>query len=162
MSRILPHPYLTLTLIGVWCALVNTITVGNLLLAVVLGVVIPLMTAAYWPGRPRIRRPVAMAFYVLMVLWDIVIANVEVARIVLFRPSSRIRSAWISIPLDVTAPEAITMLAGTITLTPGTVSSMLSADGRCLLVHCLDTGDPDADRDRIKRRYERRLLEIFP
>jgi multicomponent K+:H+ antiporter subunit E len=29
------------------------------------------------------------------------------------------------------------------------------------LVHCLDADDPDAVRDEIKDRYERRLLEIF-
>jgi len=29
------------------------------------------------------------------------------------------------------------------------------------LVHTLDTDDPDAVRDEIKTRYERRLKEIF-
>ncbi len=31
----------------------------------------------------------------------------------------------------------------------------------CILVHCLHTDDPDAVRDEIKSRYERRLKEIF-
>jgi multicomponent K+:H+ antiporter subunit E len=39
---------------------------------------------------------------------------------------------------------------------------MLSADGGSILVHCLHTDDPDAVRDEIKNRYERRLKEIFP
>jgi multicomponent K+:H+ antiporter subunit E len=58
-------------------------------------------------------------------------------------------------------PEAITMLAGTITLTPGTVSADLSDEGHSLLVHVLHTEDPDAVRDDIKSRYEARLKEIF-
>ena len=53
------------------------------------------------------------------------------------------------------------MLAGTITMTPGTLTADISACGRALLVHCLDTDDPDAVRDEIKQRYERRLKEIF-
>ena len=57
--------------------------------------------------------------------------------------------------------EAITALAGTITLTPGTVSADLSADGRSLLVHCLETADPAATVSQIKERYDRRLKEIF-
>jgi multicomponent K+:H+ antiporter subunit E len=65
------------------------------------------------------------------------------------------------IPLDLRQPEAITVLAGTITLTPGTVSADLSEDGHSLLVHALDAPDPDAIRDEIKTRYERRLMEIF-
>jgi multicomponent K+:H+ antiporter subunit E len=96
------------------------------------------------------------------VLWDIVVANVQVALIILFKPNDAIRSQWINVPLEVTSPEAITVLAGTITMTPGTVSATLSADGRCLLVHCLHTDDPDGTRDGIKHRYERRLKEIFP
>jgi multicomponent K+:H+ antiporter subunit E len=59
------------------------------------------------------------------------------------------------------SPEAISILAGTITLTPGTVSANLSDQGHSLLVHALDTDDPDAVRDDIKHRYERRLKEIF-
>ena len=58
-------------------------------------------------------------------------------------------------------PEAITVLASTITLTPGTVSADMSNHGHSLLVHCLDAPDPAAVRDEIKERYERRLMEIF-
>ena len=65
-------------------------------------------------------------------------------------------------PLALTSPEAITVLAGTITMTPGTVSAELSADGRALLVHGLDVPDPEALVAEIKSRYEARLLEIFP
>lgn len=65
------------------------------------------------------------------------------------------------VPLDLTAPEAITALAGTITMTPGTLSADLSADGKALLVHCLETDDPEGVVATIKQRYERRLKEIF-
>ena len=94
-------------------------------------------------------------------IWDILVANVVVALIVLFKPNRNIKSAWVEIPLELRAPEAITMLAGTITLTPGTLSADLSRDGRSLLVHALHAPDPDAVRDDIKNRYERRLKEIF-
>ncbi|MBL4808038.1 MAG: Na+/H+ antiporter subunit E, partial [Rhodobacteraceae bacterium] len=67
----------------------------------------------------------------------------------------------VCVPLELTSPEAITVLASTITMTPGTVTAMISADARSLLVHCLHTDDPDAVRDEIKTRYERRLLKAF-
>jgi multicomponent K+:H+ antiporter subunit E len=81
--------------------------------------------------------------------------------IILFKPNRHIRSAFITVPLDLTQPEAITVFAGTITMTPGTVSAMLSADGTAILVHALHVDDPDAARDAMKDRYERRLKEIF-
>lgn len=94
-------------------------------------------------------------------LYDIVVANVIVARIVVFKPNAKRQPAWIAVPLDLLTPEAISVLAGTITMTPGTVAADVSAEGHALLVHCLDAPDPDAVRDEIKQRYERRLKEIF-
>ena len=76
-------------------------------------------------------------------------------------PADKIQSAWIPIPIELKSPEAITMLAGTITLTPGTVTADMSSCGRVLLIHSLHAPDPDAIRDDIKTRYEARLKRIF-
>lgn len=162
LRAVIPHPLLSLTLLVVWIGLVNTVTVGNLLLGSAIGLIVPMVTRAYWPDRPRLARPLKIVEYVLIVLWDIVVANVQVAMVILFRKEADIRSHWIPIPVELTSAEAITVLAGTITMTPGTVSATLSADGQCILVHCLHSDDPDAVRDEIKSRYEARLKEIFP
>ena len=162
IRTLIPHPFLSLTLVLEWFALVNTFTLGNLILGSFLGIVIPMITAAYWPNRPRIQRPLKIAEYMLIVLWDIVIANIQVAMIILFKRDDDIKSHWIPIEMELTSAEAITVLAGTITMTPGTVSAMLAADCNSILVHCLHTDDPDAVRDEIKSRYESRLKEIFP
>ncbi len=161
IARILPHPLLTLTLVVVWQMLVNYVSLGTLVFGLILGIVIPLITAPYWPDRPRLKNPAMIVEFILVVLYDIVVANIVVAKTILFTHNTAMHPAWVSIPLDLRTPEAITVLAGTITMTPGTVSSDVAADGRSLLVHCLDAPDPDAVRDEIKQRYERRLKEIF-
>jgi multicomponent K+:H+ antiporter subunit E len=161
LRKLFPHPYLTLLLIITWMLLVNQIKMGSLVLAVILGTIIPIITAPYWPDRAILRNPLGIVGYVLIVLYDIVKSNFIVAGIVLFRRNSKLESKWITIPLDLRSPEAITVLAGTITMTPGTVTSDMSGDGRVLLVHCLHAPDPDAVRDEIKRRYEDRLKRIF-
>lgn len=161
LRTLVPHPLLSLTLILVWLGLVNTFTLGNLILGAAFGLIIPMLTAAYWPNRPDIGRPLKIVEYFLIVIWDIVVANVQVAAIILFKRERNIRSHFIPVPLELTSAEAITVLAGTITMTPGTVSATLSADGSAILVHCLHTDNPDDVRDQIKSRYERRLMEIF-
>jgi len=161
LRRLIPHPLLSLMLVLVWLGLVNTFTLGNVILGSLFGLVIPMITAAYWPDRPKLRAPLKVAEYILIVLWDIVVANVQVAMIILFKREGNIRSHWIPVPIELTSAEAITVLAGTITMTPGTVSATLSADGASILVHCLHADDPDSVRDEIKSRYERRLKEIF-
>ncbi|QIE47138.1 Na+/H+ antiporter subunit E [Pseudohalocynthiibacter aestuariivivens] len=156
-----PHPLLTLLLTAVWTLLQNDVSAGMVVFGFILGIIIPRFTVGWWPDRPTKIRVGRMMSYMVLVIWDILIANVQVAWIVLTRPNSKLRPAWVVVPLDLRQPEAITVLAGTITLTPGTVSTDLSSDGHSLLVHTLDTDDPDGVRDEIKQRYERRLKEIF-
>ena len=161
IDRLFPHPLLSIVIALVWVLLANEVTAGAIVLGLVLGWGIPKLTNRYWSDRPRIRRPLVVLAYLSVVLWDIALSNVRVAYLVLFRRGESLRSRFIAIPLDLTSAEAITALAGTITLTPGTVSADLSADGRSLLVHCLEVDDPDEVVAQIKERYERRLKEIF-
>lgn len=161
IRRILPHPWLTLLLTVVWLLLVSTLSPGNILLGLVLGIVVPIITAPYWPARARLRNPVGIAVFIAIVLWDIVRANFSVAGLILFRRNADLQSRFIAVPIDLRTPEAITVLAGTITMTPGTLTADISTCGRVLLVHCLHAPDPDAVVAEIKTRYERRLKEIF-
>ncbi|WP_426166760.1 Na+/H+ antiporter subunit E [Sandarakinorhabdus sp. DWP1-3-1] len=160
MRRLIPHPGLSALLVAVWLLLANSISAGALVVGIVVGIALPVFTAPFWPDRPRVNFGLGLA-YLLMVLWDIVIANFEVAAIILFRRSRDLRPTWLVIPIALQTPEAITVLAATISLTPGTVSADVSACGRYLLVHALDAVDPDAEIARIKSRYESRLQQVF-
>lgn len=161
MKKIFPHPLLSATLLLFWVLLVNSAATGSLLLGAGLAIVIPLMTAPYWPETPALRQPLALLGYFALVLWDVVVANIQVARLILFKPAKDIQSAWICVPIDLPSPEAKALLAGTITMTPGTLTADFSADGNALLIHALHAPDPDAVRDDIKNRYEARLKRIF-
>ncbi|MEM5470085.1 Na+/H+ antiporter subunit E [Celeribacter marinus] len=158
---LLPHPVLTLLLAIIWTMLQNEVSAGMVVFGIILGIIIPRMTSIWWPDRPKGFHLGKMVTYSIMVMWDILVANVQVAWIVLSVPNAKLKPAWIVIPLELREPEAITLLAGTITLTPGTVSADLSSEGCSLLVHVLHTTDPDAEVDVIMNRYQRRLKEIF-
>ncbi|AUX68275.1 Na+/H+ antiporter subunit E [Porphyrobacter sp. HT-58-2] len=160
MSRLLPHPGLSILLVAMWVVMVNDVSFGALFLGLVFGFLVPLFTAPWWPGRPQVRYFPAFG-YLGIVLWDIIVANFQVAAIILFKPNHALRPAWLAIPLDLTTPEAITVFAGTISLTPGTVSADVSACGKYLLVHALHAPDPAAEIGKVKARYEARLKEIF-
>ncbi len=161
MRGLLPHPGLSGLLLVVWVLMANAVTAGGVLLGAALALALPKFTQPFWPDRPRVRFGRALASYVVIVLFDILVANFLVARLILFRRNRDLRARWLVVPIDLTTPEAVTVLAGTISLTPGTVSSDVSADGRHLLVHALDVADEAAEVARIKTRYEARLLRIF-
>jgi multicomponent K+:H+ antiporter subunit E len=161
IRRLLPHPALSVLLVVVWMLLVNEFTFGALFLALVFGVVVPLVTSRFWPDRPKMRFGRDALAYLLIVIFDVIVANFEIAWIILTRRNRDLRSCWLVIPTELRSAEAITVLAGTISLTPGTVSSDISSDGRALLVHALDVADPVAEVARIKQRYETRLMKVF-
>jgi multicomponent K+:H+ antiporter subunit E len=95
-----------------------------------------------------------------MLLHDIIVSNIIVAKQVLGSPE-RLQPGFIVIPLDLTEALPITMLASTISLTPGTVSIEISEDQKTLYVHALHVTDESGLVDRIKHRYEKPLKEIF-
>ena len=162
LHRCFPHPLLSLALTLIWLLLANSFSAGNLLVGIVLGIAIPRLTSKLWPDRPKIQHHSKAFAYVLLVIWDIIVANLQVAYIILFRPVASLHTRWVCVPLDLSNPEAIMVFAGTITMTPGTVSCDLSADGKSLLIHCLDAPDAEAAIRDMKERYESRLMEIFP
>jgi multicomponent K+:H+ antiporter subunit E len=159
-ASFLPHPLLTVALAAIWLLLVNSFTLGQGLLGLLLGWLIPFFTQRFWPERVRIARPWWLLFFLLKVLWDILVANVAVAWLILAGPGA-MRPAFVTVPLELRTDLAISILANTISLTPGTLSAQLSPDRLSLVVHGLRVDDPQALAVEIKARYERPLIQIF-
>jgi len=160
MRRLLPHPLLTVSLAILWLLLVNRLSAGHLVLGALLGWLIPFATSPFWPEQIRIRHPLALMRYLGIFVIDIVRGSFLVAWLILRGPA-RLRPAFVRVPLALRTDLAISLLANTISLTPGTVSALLAADKRTLIVHTIDTGDGDALVAEIKQRYEAPLKFIF-
>ncbi len=84
----------------------------------------------------------------------------RVARLVL-SPRLAIRPGLFVFPLTLTSDFQITLLANLITLTPGTLTVDVSDDRRSLLVHAIDSADPDIARREIADGFERLIREAF-
>lgn len=158
--RWLTHPVLSLLLAVVWLLLQQSLAPSNLLTAVALGLVVPRLVHGFLGPAARPHGLLYTARFMAVVLWDIVVSNLTVARIVL-DPSSRPQPAWVPVPLDLRHPQGVTLLATIITTTPGTVSCVVDEDRGAILVHALDCADPAAMAAQIKQRYEQPLRRIF-
>lgn len=159
-GRWLLHPLASLAVGLVWLLFNDTLAPAHLLLGAFLAAAIPWLTRAFWPEPLRLAQPLLALRLFGTVIYDIAVANLAVARLVL-GPVAALRPAFVCIPLALESPYAIWALASIITLTPGTVSASLSTDRRTLLVHALDVGDEQALVEEIKRRYEAPLQAIF-
>ena len=117
----------------------------------------------FYTDETGITRSIRVAPYVLLYfavfLRDLVVANADVAWRVL-APSLPINPAVVEVPLRVRTPLAITTIANSITLTPGTLTMDYDADRNTLYVHSIDGSDPEAVVDPI-RQWEEYALVIF-
>lgn len=160
MKRLIPHPLLSAGLFLLWLILSNAATPASLLMAILLAIALPLLTQRFWISPPHTVRIWPALKLLLIVLHDIIIASLQVARLVL-GPRSRIRPAFIEVPLDLRDPYVATLLGGMVSLTPGTVAVDVDERTWVMLVHALDVQDGEALIRSIKTRYEARLREIF-
>jgi multicomponent K+:H+ antiporter subunit E len=160
LPHIFPHPLLSFALWVVWLLLNNTTAMGHVVLGGFLAILIPWMTSSFWPEKVLIRRPWLLLKYVVVVLFDILVSNLVVTKLILGR-SSNLNPGFIQYELQLKSPVGIGLLANTISLTPGTVSCDLSEDRRFLLIHSLHIEDVATIKADIHRKFERPLKEIF-
>ncbi|KGJ96385.1 Na+/H+ antiporter subunit E [Colwellia psychrerythraea] len=167
----LPTPVLSLLLFIVWLLLNNSVSAGHIVLAVILAIVIPLVVSPFRTKQPLIIKPGLALRHLLLVLYDIVTANVQVA-ILILGPTRKLTPGFVKVPLDLTHSTPITILASTVSLTPGTVSAEIypwsenliegaEPEQVYLLIHVLNLTDEQALIKTIKQRYEAPLKEIF-
>lgn len=161
LRRLFPSPVLSITVVAFWMVMSFSFNLGQLLLGLLLGLVVPLFAARLDREFARIGSLRRLHRLVGVMLWDILLCNLRVAAQVL-GPEQRITPGFIWVPLDIGNIHGIAALTSLITLTPGTVSAALSNDRRHLLVHVLHLEDPAAQIAEIKSRYEAPLMEIFP
>src|SRR5690554_6376317 len=158
-KRSFQQPWLNLILFLIWKFVSDGISGGSLVLGQGLAWGIPQLTQGFWPGRPAFMKSWRMPAYLLVVLWDIVIASFSVAKLIL-SPRKPV-PVFVCYPLQLEHPLAISILASTISLTPGTVSADISDDEKMLLIHALDARSDDEVIDAIHKRYEKPLMEMF-
>lgn len=158
--RWIASPGLSVTVAMAWILMQGALTPATLLWAAILGLALPWVTHDFLGRFPRMRAPAAAVRLLLIVGWDIVRANLTVARIVL-QPGRVPQPAWVGVPYTLQDPRGIALLATIITNTPGTVSAVVDEKRSEILVHALDTADPQSVVLEIQTRYERLLKEIF-
>ncbi len=161
MRRLIPSPPLTIALWVVWLLLNQSLHPATMLLGALLAVVVPLLTKGLRPATVRMRRPLAALRLLRLVMADLLVSALGVARALLTRRTPQIHSAFVRVPLDLRDPNGLAVLAMILCLTPGTAWAELAVDRSQLLLHVFDVDDESDLIERIKLRYETVLMEIF-
>ena len=160
MTRLVPFPLVSAGLLVLWL-LLNSLSVGHILLGGAVALIGGWALAALQPPKARARRLIAVLGLAAVVVADVVRSNLAVVRIILGLKRRRWSSGFVEIPLELRDPYGLATLACIITSTPGTLWVDFDEASGTLTIHVLDLVDKTEWVRAIKGRYERPLLEIF-
>jgi multicomponent K+:H+ antiporter subunit E len=162
MSRWLPSPLLSISLLLTWLLLNQSVEAGHWLLGGALAVIAPLLARPLQPHGPaRIGRPLALLRLLGLSAIEIVRSSFNVSRIILLRRPERVNSQFIRVPLELRSPHGLALLSCLINATPGTVWVEILPDTHELLLHVLDLHDEAWWIETLKTRYEQPIIEVF-
>jgi multicomponent Na+:H+ antiporter subunit E len=159
---------LLIWLTTLWIALWGDLHAGNVLggLAVAVGVLVVARPTGVTGLERSHFRPIAALHYALYFLVQLVKSNLVIAWEIA-TPGSKIHRAVIRVPMHTTSAGIVTLVANSITLTPGTitigVAEELDDEGaltRALFVHVLQAGDLPSVHS-VARRLELLAVKAF-
>lgn len=147
---------LNLLLSALWPILNNQYSIQNLVLGFLGGLLLISLAE-----RNYGRLVLYSADFVLYTLWQILLSNLKMARLLL--RNEEIYPGIVDVPLRLSTDFEIVLLASVITLTPGTLSVDLGRNPsgqRVLYVHNLKVEDREAFQQSIQEGFEYRILRL--
>ena len=150
-----------------WCLLNWVPDWQHLLVGIFIAWLVALITGDLFSQRANIfKRPQRYWYFLVSYLprfiWECVKANVDVARRVL-HPQLPINPGIVKVKTSLKSDTALTFLANSITLTPGTLSVDIDKEHGLLYVHWIDVKAKDVESATkiVVERFERILKKIF-
>lgn len=140
-------------LVIIWLALWSQVSAANVLSGALLAGAIVLLFDTRRPGTVVVR-PVHVARFAVHFVYKLVQASLVVARTVV-TPQHRISTGIVAIPLRGCSDAVVTLIADTISLTPGTLTLEVRRDPLTLYIHALDI------RNVEQVQAEARRLEVL-
>ena len=161
MKSIFPAPLLSVALLVLWLLLNRSVSAGQIVLGLILGLLIPVLLGGLRPLPVRVSHPLTILKLAFRVVQDTTVSNFNVLRFLLFPRLRRHPAGFVHIPLELRDPNGLAVLAMIVCITPGTAWAEISRDRSMLLIHALEVEDAQQVIDHIKQCYERPLMEIF-
>lgn len=158
--KLLPHPRFSALLFVLWLLMMESIAISQVFLGLTLALLIPFGTQVFWLENSSVHHPLLVVKYACRLTLDIAKSNLAVALRIL-GSRKKLKPAFVYYPIALKNDFAITVLASTISLTPGTVSAHISKDRRYLLIHVLHLVNEETMIKSIQDNYEHALKEMF-
>jgi len=154
-----------LTFLG-WLALTSIRDIQEIVAGLIVAILVTLMAGHFLITTEKTKsvpvRILSAIRYFIRFLWEMVKANIHVAYLVV-HPKVPINPGIVKIKTGLTKDAGMTVLANSITLTPGTLTVDINPEKRELYVHWItvETTDINENTRIVGGRFEERLREVF-
>jgi multicomponent Na+:H+ antiporter subunit E len=145
----------------IWAALTGRFTLENLVIGFLLGYITLYLVRGAFGKTNYFMRAYQLFRFLVYFGWELIVANIRVARDVLRPGPLRLKPRVIAVPLKGCSDIEITLLANVLSLTPGTLSLDASKEPCILFVHAIHAPDADETRRQIKDGFERLVFDLF-
>jgi multicomponent Na+:H+ antiporter subunit E len=164
LASVRRHPWMVGWLTAVWVGLWGSVTAANVLGGLAVSVVLlALLPLPEVPDQGRVRPGALLAFLGFFAV-ELVRASVVVVWQVL-RPRAALHQAVLSVDVPGASDRLLTVVANSISLTPGTLTLEVDRERSRLYVHALDIGGAEgveAARRDILRLVRKAAAAVGP
>lgn len=143
-----------------WSALWSDFSVANIIWGLTVGGVLCIVVPLRSTSRPPVVDPLALLRFVGHFLWALVKASAVVAWEVV-TPRNVLRQGIVAAPLRTRSPALTTLIANSVSLTPGTLTLEVREEPPTLFIHILHLRSIEDVREDI-RHLEDLALRAFP
>lgn len=138
----------------------------HIIIGILVSAFVSFMTGDLFVKRPHLfthpQRYLWFLYYVPIFIWECIKANLDVAYRV-GHPSLPIKPGIVKVKTILKSDTALTFLANSITLTPGTMSVDIDRENGFLYIHWINVKNKDIEKATkiIVQNFERILKRIF-
>ncbi|MFH1836883.1 MAG: Na+/H+ antiporter subunit E [Candidatus Omnitrophota bacterium] len=151
----------------IWCILNWVPDWQHITIGIFVALFTVIMTGDLFVATPRLlkhphRYWYFVAHYIPRFLWECLKANIDVAYRVL-HPKMPINPGIVKVKTSLKTDTALTFLANSITLTPGTMTVDIDRDNGILYIHWINVRDKDIKKatEIIVEKFERIIAKVF-
>ncbi len=143
----------------IWMLLRNDFSPVEFFIGYVVGIALLFVLRRFLTFDFYFRRVIAIIKLILLFLKELILANIDVIKIVL-SPKLDIEPGIIAVPTKLKTDWEVTLLSSLISLTPGTLTMYFSEDGRTIYIHSIHVPDKEAMIKQIHNTFEKAIMEV--
>lgn len=150
--------------LGFWLLLTFSLSIQNIIVGAGASLLTVWFFGNFFPDKPlkllQPQRYFWLILYLFIFIWECLKANFDVAYRVL-HPAMPIKPGIVKVKLSLKTDLARTILASSITMTPGTITVDMKDD--LLYVHWIyvSSADPEVYSKKVAGRFEKYIKKIF-